>query len=133
MNKPENNQLYQAELMDHYKNPRNRGKLDTPSFESGVFNPSCGDRVGFDGIIKDNKLVEIAFQGEGCVISQATASMLTEYVKNRDISGIEKLNSQDILSLVKIDLGPARLRCALISLEALQHGIKIWHQKQEKK
>jgi nitrogen fixation NifU-like protein len=131
MNKKDNNQLYQAELMDHYKNPRNKKKLQAPDFSSGVFNPSCGDNVSFEGIVKDNKLVEVAFQGSGCVISQATASMLSESIKNQDIDKLQELNQQDILNLVKINLGPARLRCGLISLEALQHGLDSWQEREK--
>lgn len=124
----ENKLLYQADLMDHYKYPKNRGKLENSNFSSGILNPSCGDRVSFSAIINDNKILDIKFEGSGCVISQATASILSERIKDKDLNYINNLTVQDILDFIKIDLGPSRLRCALISLEAMQEGLKNFNQ-----
>ncbi len=116
--------IYQEELMDHYRNPRHRGVLKHPDFDTGQYNPSCGDAVGMQGIIKDGKLVEIAFEGKGCVISQAAASMLCACALNKSINKLVSLHADDILELIKIPLGPTRLKCALLALYALKEGIK---------
>lgn len=117
-------QLYKQELLDHYRFPRHKGKLVQPDFSSDQHNPSCGDQVCFQGKLANGCIVEIAFDGVGCVISQATASMVADLVKDRQISYSIALKSDDILTLIGIDLGPTRLKCALISLYALQQGLR---------
>ncbi|OGB83310.1 hypothetical protein A3F66_05620 [candidate division TM6 bacterium RIFCSPHIGHO2_12_FULL_32_22] len=121
--------IYAKELLDHYKNPHNFGKLENADITSDEYNPSCGDRVQIFINIKDNKIKDISFVGEGCVISLATASMLTDFVKTKDISDILNLDSAYILNLIKIELGPTRLKCALLPLYAIQSGIKKFHVK----
>ncbi len=121
--------LYQEELMDHYRHPRHRGTLQRPDFSTGEYNPSCGDSVSVQGNIKQNELIAIAFEGAGCVISQAAASLLAEYALNRSLDELAALTADDILKLVKIPLGPTRLKCALLSLHALKEGIKQYKQK----
>jgi nitrogen fixation NifU-like protein len=119
-------QLYQEELLDHYRNPRHKGRLVQPHFKSGQHNPSCGDSVCFEGKFENGFLVEIAFDGVGCVISQAAASMLAEQVKEKPLEYIVALNSQTIVVLIGMDLGPTRLKCALLSLYALQEGVAAY-------
>jgi nitrogen fixation protein NifU and related proteins len=116
--------LYQHQLMDHYRNPRNQGTLEGPHFKSGIFNPSCGDSVAIEGVITDYVITHVAFQGSGCVISQATASLLTQAVKGKAVHEVIQLDSSWIMQLIGIELGPVRLKCALLPLEALHEGIK---------
>ncbi len=115
--------LYHAQLMDHYKNPRNYGTLDTYNFQINQLHPSCGDAIGIQGLVQDSTLVDIGFTGKGCVISQATASLLTEKIKGMPLSSVLALNGNDIKQLIGIDLGPLRLQCALLSLYAIKMGI----------
>lgn len=115
--------LYKEILMDHYQNPRNRGRIDNPDFATAQYNPSCGDSVSFEGVIKDDILKSLSFEGKGCVISQATASMFTEYFVGKNIDDILKVEEQEILKIIGVQLGPTRTRCALLSLIALQDGI----------
>lgn len=117
--------LYQQELMDHYRNPRNRGTLQAPHFISDEHNPSCGDSVGFQGKVECGIVSELFFQGKGCVISQGLASMLTQECKGKLVSAIADLNKDYMLMLLGIPLGPTRLKCALLPLQALQQGISI--------
>jgi len=117
-------QLYKQEILDHYRFPRHKGRLVQPDFSSGQHNPSCGDQVSFEAKLSNGHIVEIAFDGVGCVISQATASMVAQLVKDKPISFIIALTSEDILTLIGMDLGPTRLKCALISLYALQQGLR---------
>ena len=116
--------LYQDMLIDHYRNPRNRGALENPDIRSGEDNPSCGDSVRMYGRVNKEMLVEVSFEGSGCVISQAAASMLTEKVKGKELKEIMKLDAAYMRNLVGIELGPTRVRCALLALEALQKGIQ---------
>jgi len=116
--------LYKERVMDHYQNPRNRGKLEKPDFSTGHFNPSCGDSVGFDAHIKDGKLEKLMFTGDGCAVSQAAASMLTEEAPGKTLEELLKMDKEHILQLIGMPLGPMRMRCALLPLQALHEGVK---------
>jgi len=116
--------LYQEILMDHYRNPRNNGMLAQCDFRAEQRNSSCGDEVLFMGIIAQNALCEVAFSGKGCVISQAAASMLSELVKNKTLDDILALDNNDLVAMLGMELGPVRLLCALLSLTALQNGVR---------
>ncbi|MEX0671882.1 MAG: iron-sulfur cluster assembly scaffold protein [Candidatus Babeliales bacterium] len=115
--------LYQEQLLDHYKNPRHAGVLENPTFTVEEYNPSCGDRVTVYGIIADGVLVAASFMGKGCVISQAASSMLLELMVGKGLLEIRKMKKDDILNVIGIELGPTRLRCAMLGLEALHRGI----------
>ena len=115
--------LYQETLMDHYRNPRNHGSLTNPDFASGRYNPSCGDAISIAGRLEKGLVTACSFEGKGCVISQATASLLTQKVTGMRVGDIQSLDVDAILDLIGIMLGPTRLKCALLPLEALQGGI----------
>ncbi len=123
-----NMKLYKDELIDHYRNPRNYRVLLDFDFSSEVLNPSCGDEIMFQGKVDKGTISDIAFQGKGCVISQATASVLSEYAKTITIEDIGRLSATNILEMIGLELGPTRLRCALLPLEALQQGIEKYKQ-----
>lgn len=120
--------LYHLEIMDHYQHPRHKGVLNDPDFATRQYNPSCGDEVSMQGICVGNRLTAIAFQAKGCVISQAVASMFCAYVCNKTIDEILNLTKDDIVALIKIPLGPIRLKCALLPLDALKEGLKIFQE-----
>lgn len=117
--------------MDHYRNPRNEGRLESPDFSSGEQNPSCGDHISIEGRIKDGKLVEIGFVGKGCAVSLATASMLTEACKGKSLDYILSLDKDFIEKLIGIQLGPTRLKCALLPLQALLKGVAAYKEEHE--
>lgn len=112
--------LYQEEIMEHYLHPRNRRLIEYPDLKGYMINPSCGDAVTFELRLTGDTIIEVGFQGAGCVISQATASLMSEYILHKNLEDIKNMTHADILKLVKIPLGPTRLRCALLSLQALQ-------------
>ncbi len=116
--------LYQQELIDHYRNPRNCGTLPHPDIASEQHNPSCGDSVCLQGKVSDSIVTELMFTGKGCVISQAAASMLTDYCKGKQIADIKTLDSAFMLQLIGMDLGPVRIKCALLALDALHDALK---------
>jgi len=121
--------LYQEILMDHYRNPRNKRLLDQYDFSAEQRNSSCGDEVVFMGIMRNGMLTEVVFDGKGCVISQATASLLSEYAKNKSIDEILALDKDHIIAMIGMPLGPVRLQCGLLPLMALQKGIMEYRAK----
>ena len=121
--------IYHLEIMDHYQHPRHKGVLNDPDFATRQYNPSCGDEISMQGICQDNRLTHVAFGAKGCVISQAAASMLCAYVCNKTIDQILDLTKDDMLSLVKIPLGPIRLKCALLPLDVLKAGLTQYREK----
>ena len=121
--------IYQEELLDHYENPSNYGKLPNPSISHEEDNPLCGDRIRIDLIVEDDRVKEVRFCGHGCTISQAAASMLTEEIEGKTLTEIKQLSKDDILDMIGIPLGPVRLKCALLALKVLKagaYGIKGW-------
>lgn len=116
--------FYKEELLDHFKNPRNNGTLDNANIASGEHNPSCGDSIEIQGIIIDKNLQKVMFTGKGCVISQASASMLTEFCTNKTVDEIKNLDNNFITQLIGISFGPTRIKCALLALVALHKAIK---------
>lgn len=124
--------MYKEELMEYYRYPRNKHKVDDANFSFGQNNPSCGDSISIEGKIVDGKVVSLGFDGSGCVISQAAASMLTEACLGKTIEQIEAMTKDDILAMIGLQLGPTRLKCALISLYALQQGILEYRKKMNK-
>jgi len=111
--------IYQDLILDHYHHPHNKGKIDKPSESVKVNNPLCGDKIEMTVNFEKNKVKEIKFEGEGCVISTASASMLTDFAKNKTKEELKKLDSKFIIKLLGIDLGMTRIKCAVLPLEAL--------------
>lgn len=116
--------LYNAALMEHYHRPRFHGILEDAHFRIKLINHSCGDVIEVTGKMEDESLVAIGQQGTGCIISQAYASILAEHVIGKSISYIESLTQEHLCALGGLSLGPNRIRCALMSWEALVQGIK---------
>jgi nitrogen fixation NifU-like protein len=116
--------MYDEVILDHYRHPRNFGHTNEQNTASGVSNPSCGDKISMSAFIKDNVIQDIHFEGEGCAISTASASMLTEHLKGKSEEELRKMKSSDMLEILGIELGPNRLKCALLSLEAAQKLLK---------
>lgn len=115
---------YQEELLDHYQFPRNRKVISHPTVQAQEVNPSCGDMISIMLLIIEGVITDIGFEGKGCIISQATASLLSESCKGKSVSEVSAYNYKTIESLIKMPLGPNRMRCALISLEALKAALE---------
>jgi nitrogen fixation NifU-like protein len=116
--------LYREVIIEHYKNPSYRGHLDPHDITFADNNPLCGDhieitlRTDAKGLVSDAR-----FDGHGCAISQASADLLIESIIGKPLEDVKKLNKQDVLDLLGIDLGPVRLKCALLSLKVLKAGV----------
>jgi nitrogen fixation NifU-like protein len=115
--------MFQEELIDHYRFPRNKGCMDDADFSADDKNPSCGDRVRIQGKIQGDKLARACFQAEGCILSQATTSLLLEACYKKSIKDILALSHDDILRMIGMQVGPTRARCALLSLHVLRYGL----------
>ncbi len=117
--------LYRDEILEHYREPHNFGTLDAPDASYEGHNPLCGDRITMMLTVDDGDTVsDVAFSGRGCAISQASASLLTDEIKGRPVAEVRSMTNQDILDLLGIEISPARLKCALLSLETLQHALE---------
>lgn len=112
--------IYRHNIIDHYRNPRNFGKLKRATHSAGHANVSCGDQVQFQAKVVKEKIIELGFTGEGCAVSIAATSMLSEFVKGRPLASVKKLGKKDIEKLLGIPISGARERCAMLGLEALQ-------------
>ncbi len=116
--------LYREVIIEHYKNPSYRGKLDPHDFSFADNNPLCGDHIQVDlRVDSEGVVTEAMFDGHGCAISQASADLLMETIIGKPIEEVKQLNKQDVLDLLGIDLGPVRLKCALLSLKVLKAGV----------
>ena len=115
-------QFYREYILDHYKNPRNYGRLDSPEISHEEENPLCGDVVGMDFRVKEGIIEDIRFHGRGCAISQASASLLTERLKGMALDDAKKIDKNDVLGELGIQISPARIKCALLSLKVLKVG-----------
>ncbi len=116
--------LYREVILDHYKNPLYRGELVPNDYSYEDENPLCGDHVRIDLRVDNNGIVtEAAFTGHGCAISQASTDLLLESIIGKNIEDIKHMEKQDILNLLGIDLGPVRLKCALLPLKVIKAGV----------
>jgi nitrogen fixation protein NifU and related proteins len=117
--------MYQEIILQHYRSPRNFGALDHPTLVGEESNPLCGDHIRMQLTVEPSTRVvqEVRFDGDGCAISMASASMLTERLKGRSIEEVSALTREDVLKLVAIPLSPVRIKCALTGFAALGHAL----------
>lgn len=116
-------QLYREAILDHYKHPRRKGHIDSPDIHYHDTNPFCGDEVTIELKVDDGVVVDAAFDGRGCAISQASASMIMEEIVGMSVDDLKEWGKEDILELLGIEIGPVRLKCALLPLKALKAGL----------
>jgi nitrogen fixation NifU-like protein len=114
---------YREYILDHYRNPRNYGKLEAPDVHAEDSNPLCGDQLSMDLLVEGDHVSEVRFQGRGCAISQATASMLSEMIEGKPVSEVVALGKDDVLDALGIPISPARTKCAFLSLRVLHRGL----------
>ncbi len=127
-------EIYREAILDHSQHPRHHGALERPDYTYEDANPLCGDRVRVDVSVRDGKIADVAFSGHGCAISQAATSMLCERIVGMDLEDVKKLSRDDVLEMLGIDLGPVRLKCALLGLKTLKagvYGIDRWPDEEE--
>jgi nitrogen fixation NifU-like protein len=116
--------LYREVIIERYKSPRYRGHLDPHDIQFEDDNPLCGDHIEVTLRVDDqDRVSEAAFDGKGCAISQASADLLMESIIGKPVDEVKALTKEDVLELLGIELGPVRLKCALLSLKVLKAGV----------
>jgi nitrogen fixation NifU-like protein len=129
--------MYRQQILDHYKSPRNYGELDEPTYTHVGENPMCGDTIEMDVVLDDpdagdDAVIErVAFRGDGCAISQASASMLSEELQGMTVDGLEDLDRDDVTELLGVDISPMRIKCAVLAEKVAQDGAEIYFGERE--
>lgn len=115
--------IYRQNILDHNANPRNKRRMDDATWSVRDRNTSCGDDIEVFVRTEGGAIAEMTFDGVGCAVSQAAASMLTEKVAGMPLDAAAKLGKDDVDAMLGIDVGPSRINCALLSLKTLQKGL----------
>jgi nitrogen fixation NifU-like protein len=117
--------LYRDFILEHYRNPHNRGVLDPHDLHFADSNPTCGDELSMTIQLDEGKehVVGVAHDGRGCAISQASASILTDELRGMSLDELRALDPRDVVENLGVPIGPARLKCALLSYKVLQGAV----------
>ena len=120
--------MYRQQILDHYKNPRNYGDLPDPTYSHVGENPSCGDTIKVDvRLADDDDTIEaVAFSGDGCAISQAAASLLTQELPGKSVAELKAMDTDDVVDLLGVDISPMRIKCAVLARQVTQDGAKLY-------
>jgi len=125
--------LYRQQILDHYKNPRNYGELEDPTFSHIGENPMCGDTIELDVVLDDDEEVieRVAFRGDGCAISQAAASMLSTELQGMTVAELQAMERDDMTEMLGVDISPMRVKCAVLAEKVAQDGAEIYFGEKE--
>ncbi len=115
--------MYREHILEHYRNPRNFGELDPADLDYVEENPLCGDEIRITGTVDGDTLSDIRFQGRGCAISQAAASLLTERVKGTPLADVRALGRDEVVAMLGVPVSPVRLKCAVLAHAALTKAL----------
>ena len=120
--------MYRQQILDHYKNPRNFGEIEEATFTHVGENPMCGDTIEMDVVLDDAEetIERVAFRGDGCAISQASASMLSEELTGMAVEDLEELDRDDVIDMLGVDISPMRVKCAVLAEKVAQDGAEIY-------
>jgi nitrogen fixation NifU-like protein len=119
--------LYRPHVLDHYAHPRNWGRLERPDIVADADDPSCGDQVHIEiALDAEGRVGRVAFEGEGCIVSMASASIFTERIKGRSLAELRAISEDDVLAWFDVPVGRARRRCALLPLQVLRAALKAY-------
>jgi nitrogen fixation NifU-like protein len=116
--------IYQEEILDHFKHPRHKGPVANASHSARLTNPTCGDELTLQLQVEDGRIAQIGFEGQGCAISQAAASMLSEELADKPVAAARDLSDQDMFKMIGVELTPARQKCGLLAVSALRKALK---------
>jgi nitrogen fixation protein NifU and related proteins len=125
--------MYRENIIDHYKNPHNHGTIEDADIKFAEHNPFCGDLITITIKLEKNNIRDIKFDGKGCAISHAAASMLTDEVMGKPLEEVKKINREHVVNMLGIEVGPVRTKCAVLGLAAMREGIKRFENKKVSK
>lgn len=117
--------VYGENILDHYRHPRAKKRLSSPTVSQEEKNHSCGDQLLVQLKLEDEMIKEIGWEGTGCAISQAAMSMIAEEYEGKSVSEVEKLSKEDIYEFLGVPIGPRRVKCALLGLHTLKNALRI--------
>jgi nitrogen fixation NifU-like protein len=112
--------FYKEYILDHYRNPRNFGHLESPDAVAEDLNPLCGDQIRIELKVHDGKVEDVRFSGKGCAISQAATSMLTETLRGKPLEDVARISAEEVVESVGIGISPVRMKCATLGLKVLK-------------
>jgi len=120
--------MYRQQILDHYKNPRNFGEIEEATFTHVGENPMCGDTIEMDVVLDDAEetIERVAFRGDGCAISQASASMLSEQLVGMAVDDLAEMDRDDVIDMLGVDISPMRVKCAVLAEKVAQDGAEIY-------
>jgi nitrogen fixation protein NifU and related proteins len=128
-------EMYRENILDHGMNPRNSGVVDDPTIDYEVSNPLCGDHLRLTlKVNKDDIVVDVGWDGAGCAVSQAAASMLGEEIIGKNVEEVKDITKEDVYEMLGIPISQNRVKCAMLGLKAVQvslHGIDYWRKLDE--
>jgi nitrogen fixation protein NifU and related proteins len=118
--------LYRDFILEHYRSPHNKGVLDPHDLHFADSNPTCGDEMSMTLVLDEPKqhIADVAFDGRGCAISQASASILTDELRGMSLADVQSMHPKHVLDELGVPIGPARLKCALLSYKVLQGAVQ---------
>ena len=125
--------MYRQQILDHYKNPRNYGEIEDPTFTHTGENPMCGDTIEMDVVLDDDEetIERVAFRGDGCAISQASASMLSQELAGMPVEDLQAMVRDDITDMLGVDISVMRVKCAVLAEKVAQDGVEIYFGEKE--
>ncbi len=120
--------MYRQQILDHYRSPRNYGEIEEPTFSHVGENPMCGDEITMDVVLADDDetIERVAFRGDGCAISQAAASMLSERLPGTSLDELAEMDRDDVIDMLGVDISPMRVKCAVLAEKVAQDGADIY-------
>jgi len=120
--------MYRQQILDHYKSPRNYGEIEDPTFTHVGENPMCGDTIEMDVVLSEDEetIEQVAFRGDGCAISQASASMLSQELHGMAVDDLDAMDRDDIVDMLGVDISPMRVKCAVLAEKVAQDGADIY-------
>lgn len=121
--------MYKEELLEHYRSPHNYGRIANADIRYRDFNPVCGDEIEIFMKVDGGKIANIKFEGKGCAISQAAASILTESIKGKKLQDAKRISNEQMLGMIPIKVSHLRIKCGLLALKAVQKGMVIYEGK----
>lgn len=116
--------LYAENILDHYRHPRGKQALESPTVKHEEVNVSCGDALTVSLKIENERVTEVGWEGSGCAVSQAAMSMLSEELAGKSLKEVESLKKEDVYELLGVPIGPRRVKCALLGLDAIMNALR---------